>query len=180
MPSSVFWNGILPTSSVHICTNRTPEPHGHRAVQEFPSGSKRRKWSASTRASRLGAGNPLCSQRHHSHEEICALYHAASFCMVTSLHDGNESVAKEFVAARENERGALILSTFAGGGARTTRCFAGESLTTVRSSPKPSIGALEMTEESRPCACSTCAMTYVSATSTAGPRICFRPHGDPH
>jgi len=34
--------------------------------------------------------------------------------MVSSLHDGMNLVAKEFVAAREDERGALILSTFAG------------------------------------------------------------------
>jgi len=53
-------------------------------------------------------------KRHHSHEEIARYYHAASFCMVTSLHDGMNLVAKEFVAAREDERGALILSTFAG------------------------------------------------------------------
>ena len=53
-------------------------------------------------------------QRHHSHEEIARYYHAASFCMVTSLHDGMNLVAKEFVAARDDRRGALILSTFAG------------------------------------------------------------------
>ena len=53
-------------------------------------------------------------KRHHSHEEIARYYHAASFCMITSLHDGMNLVAKEFVAARDDERGALILSTFAG------------------------------------------------------------------
>jgi alpha,alpha-trehalose-phosphate synthase [UDP-forming] len=53
-------------------------------------------------------------KKHHSHEEISRYYRAASFCMVTSLHDGMNLVAKEFVASREDERGALILSTFAG------------------------------------------------------------------
>jgi trehalose 6-phosphate synthase len=53
-------------------------------------------------------------KKHHSHKEIARYYHAASLCMVTSLHDGMNLVAKEFVAAREDERGALILSTFAG------------------------------------------------------------------
>jgi alpha,alpha-trehalose-phosphate synthase [UDP-forming] len=53
-------------------------------------------------------------KKHHSHEEIARYYHAASFCLVTSLHDGMNLVAKEYVAAREDERGALILSTFAG------------------------------------------------------------------
>jgi trehalose 6-phosphate synthase len=53
-------------------------------------------------------------RRHHSHEEIARFYRAASVCMVTSLHDGMNLVAKEFIAAREDERGSLILSTFAG------------------------------------------------------------------
>jgi trehalose 6-phosphate synthase len=53
-------------------------------------------------------------KKHHSHEEIARYYHAATFCMVTSLHDGMNLVAKEFVASRDDERGALILSTFAG------------------------------------------------------------------
>ncbi len=52
--------------------------------------------------------------KHHSHEEIGRFYRASSFCMVTSLHDGMNLVAKEYVASREDERGALILSTFAG------------------------------------------------------------------
>jgi trehalose-6-phosphate synthase len=53
-------------------------------------------------------------RRHHSHEEIARYYRAATVCMVTSLHDGMNLVAKEFIAAREDERGSLILSTFAG------------------------------------------------------------------
>lgn len=53
-------------------------------------------------------------KKHHSHEEISRYYHAASVCLVTSLHDGMNLVAKEFVASRDDERGVLILSTFAG------------------------------------------------------------------
>jgi len=52
--------------------------------------------------------------RHHNHSEILPYYRAADFCMVTSLHDGMNLVAKEFVAAREDEEGALILSQFTG------------------------------------------------------------------
>jgi len=52
--------------------------------------------------------------RHHDHHEIQPYYRAADFCMVTSLHDGMNLVAKEFVAAREDEGGALILSQFTG------------------------------------------------------------------
>lgn len=53
-------------------------------------------------------------KRHHSHQEIARFFRAASVCMVTSLHDGMNLVAKEFVASREDERGVLILSTFTG------------------------------------------------------------------
>jgi trehalose 6-phosphate synthase len=53
-------------------------------------------------------------KRHHSHEEIERYFRAASVCLVTSLHDGMNLVAKEFVASRDDNRGALILSTFAG------------------------------------------------------------------
>jgi len=41
-------------------------------------------------------------------------YRAADVCMVTSLHDGMNLVAKEFVAARDDEKGVLVLSQFTG------------------------------------------------------------------
>jgi trehalose 6-phosphate synthase len=41
-------------------------------------------------------------------------YRAADLCFVSSLHDGMNLVAKEFVAARDDERGVLILSQFTG------------------------------------------------------------------
>jgi len=56
----------------------------------------------------------LLLKRHHSHEEITPFYSSANFCMVTSLHDGMNLVAKEFVASRNQNDGALILSRFAG------------------------------------------------------------------
>ena len=56
----------------------------------------------------------LLLKRHHSHEEISPFYSSADFCMVTSLHDGMNLVAKEFVAARNQNDGTLILSRFAG------------------------------------------------------------------
>lgn len=56
----------------------------------------------------------LLLKRHHSHEEINPYYSSADFCMVTSLHDGMNLVAKEFVASRNQNDGALILSRFAG------------------------------------------------------------------
>ncbi|MCU1274766.1 MAG: alpha,alpha-trehalose-phosphate synthase, partial [Bryobacterales bacterium] len=66
---------------------------------------------------RFGAGGwkPIVFlMRHHSHEEITRYYRAADFCLVTSLHDGMNLVAKEYAASRHDEQGALILSRFAG------------------------------------------------------------------
>jgi trehalose 6-phosphate synthase len=53
-------------------------------------------------------------KRHHSHQEIAPFYAAADVCLVTSLHDGMNLVAKEYVGAREDEQGVLILSRFTG------------------------------------------------------------------
>ena len=53
-------------------------------------------------------------KRQHSHKEIEPYYRAADLCLVTSLHDGMNLVAKEFLAARPDERGVLILSQFTG------------------------------------------------------------------
>lgn len=64
---------------------------------------------------RRGRWEPLVFlKRHHSHREIERFYHASSFCLITSLHDGMNLVAKEFVASHTDDRGVLILSTFAG------------------------------------------------------------------
>jgi trehalose 6-phosphate synthase len=52
--------------------------------------------------------------RHHEPHEVYELFRAADVCIVSSLHDGMNLVAKEFVAARDDEHGVLILSSFAG------------------------------------------------------------------
>jgi len=51
---------------------------------------------------------------HHDHRDIWPFYRHADFCMVTSLHDGMNLVAKEFVSVRDDEDGVLILSRFTG------------------------------------------------------------------
>ncbi len=53
-------------------------------------------------------------ERQCDHEEVGRWYRAADICLVTSLHDGMNLVAKEFVAARDDEDGVLILSKFTG------------------------------------------------------------------
>ncbi|MGE0355378.1 MAG: trehalose-6-phosphate synthase [Burkholderiales bacterium] len=64
-------------------------------------------------------GTPACKPidlriEHHDSQRVYAFYRAADFCFVSSLHDGMNLVAKEYVATRDDERGALILSQFAG------------------------------------------------------------------
>jgi trehalose 6-phosphate synthase len=56
----------------------------------------------------------LLKAEHHEHEELQLYYRAADVCMVTSLHDGMNLVAKEFVSMRDDEQGALVLSQFTG------------------------------------------------------------------
>ena len=53
-------------------------------------------------------------KRHFSMVEMAALHRMADFCIVSSLHDGMNLVAKEFVASRMDEDGVLLLSQFAG------------------------------------------------------------------
>ena len=52
--------------------------------------------------------------QHHEHDAVMELFRAADVCVVTSLHDGMNLVCKEFVAARDDLQGVLILSRFAG------------------------------------------------------------------
>jgi trehalose 6-phosphate synthase len=51
---------------------------------------------------------------HHEAHSVYEHFRAAELCFVSSLHDGMNLVAKEFVAARDDERGVLVLSQFAG------------------------------------------------------------------
>ncbi len=58
---------------------------------------------------------PIIYRRaHQSPAEIAALYRAADVCVVSSLHDGMNLVAKEFIASRQDHRGVLVLSRFTG------------------------------------------------------------------
>ena len=51
---------------------------------------------------------------HHGPEDLFVLYRMAAGCVVSSLHDGMNLVAKEFVTARGDEQGTLVLSEFTG------------------------------------------------------------------
>jgi trehalose 6-phosphate synthase len=63
----------------------------------------------------IGDWHPIVLiKEHHEPAQVYELFRAADFCLVNSLHDGMNLVAKEFVAARDDEDGVLILSTLAG------------------------------------------------------------------
>jgi trehalose 6-phosphate synthase len=60
---------------------------------------------------------------HHEPPTVYRYYRAADVCYVSSLHDGMNLVAKEFVAARDDERGVLVLSQFAGAARELTEAL---------------------------------------------------------
>lgn len=61
--------------------------------------------------------------QHHEPEQVNELFRAANICVVTSLHDGMNLVSKEFVAARDDEQGVLLLSRFAGAARELTEAL---------------------------------------------------------
>jgi trehalose 6-phosphate synthase len=61
--------------------------------------------------------------QHHERDAVNELFRAADMCVVTSLHDGMNLVCKEFVAARDDEQGVLILSRFAGAAREMTEAL---------------------------------------------------------
>jgi trehalose 6-phosphate synthase len=71
-----------------------------------------------------GAWKPVALLRaHHEPPAIFRYLRAADVCYVSSLHDGMNLVAKEFVAAREDERGVLVLSRFTGAARELTEAL---------------------------------------------------------
>lgn len=93
---------------------------------------------------RRGKWRPIVFlNRQHSHQEVQRYYRAAHLCMVTSLHDGMNLVAKEYVAARQDERGVLILSRFTGA-ARDLRDAVIVNPYDIRSTGEAITRALEM------------------------------------
>ncbi len=66
------------------------------------------------RFARQGPPPIVLKIEHHESLAVYEYFRAADLCFVSSLHDGMNLVAKEFVAARDDERGVLILSEFTG------------------------------------------------------------------
>ncbi len=71
-----------------------------------------------------GSYRPIILKRaHHEPPMVFRYYRAADLCYVSSLHDGMNLVAKEFVAARDDEQGVLILSHFTGAARELTEAL---------------------------------------------------------
>src|ERR1700739_2318281 len=65
----------------------------------------------------------ILHKAHHEPPTVFRYFRAADVCYVSSLHDGMNLVAKEFVAAREDERGVLVLSQFTGAARELTEAL---------------------------------------------------------
>jgi trehalose 6-phosphate synthase len=74
---------------------------------------------------RFGRGEyrPMILHRAHEPPTVFRYYRAADVCHVSSLHDGMNLVGKEFVAAREDEHGVLVLSQFTGAARELTEAL---------------------------------------------------------
>ena len=90
--------------------SRTHIPQYHRFLAELHAEVDRINWRFKAKDWKA----IVFLEKHHDHKEITKYYKIADACLVTSLHDGMNLVAKEFVAASDDHRGVLILSRFAG------------------------------------------------------------------
>lgn len=120
-----------------------------------------------------GSYRPIILHRaHHEPPTVFRYYRAADLCYVSSLHDGMNLVAKEFVAAREDERGVLVLSQFTGAARELTEALIVNPTTLMRPArrwPRHSVCRLT----SRGSGCVRCVLFSRSSTYTAGPDACW-------
>jgi len=90
--------------------SRTHIKRYHDLLAEVEAEAERINWKFAS-----GKWKPILFRKgQHSHEEIDRFYRMADVCLVTSLHDGMNLVAKEFIASRHDDQGVLILSIFTG------------------------------------------------------------------
>jgi len=87
------------------------------AIPVYRELNERLEAAAARLNTRIGTATwrPVILRReHHEPETVVRYYRAADVCYVSSLHDGMNLVAKEFVAARDDLQGVLVLSQFTG------------------------------------------------------------------
>jgi len=90
--------------------SRTHIKRYHDLIGEIDELVEKKNWKYSD-----GLWKPIIYlKRHFSPEEIKPYYLLADICVVSSLHDGMNLVAKEYVASKSDSNGVLILSRFTG------------------------------------------------------------------
>lgn len=98
----VFLQVAVPSRS-HIPAYRQVEDEVERLVEEINFRWKEHRWQPI-----------IFIKEHQNPPDMMALHRLARFCVVSSLHDGMNLVAKEFIASRADNDGVLILSQFTG------------------------------------------------------------------
>jgi len=100
--------------------SRTHIKRYHELISEIDELVEKTNWKYSD-----GGWKPIIYlRRHFSPEEIKPYYALADFCIVSSLHDGMNLVAKEYVVSKADSSGALILSKFTGAARELTDAVA--------------------------------------------------------
>jgi trehalose 6-phosphate synthase len=92
-----------PLSRIHIPKYRTYNDEIYDRMLDINEKWKRKDWQPI-----------LLHKKHLGLDDLLLYYRAADLCIVSSIHDGMNLVAKEFVASRIDEKGTLILSKFTG------------------------------------------------------------------
>jgi trehalose 6-phosphate synthase len=110
--------------ALRVHSARGAEPH--QVIERYRELNQRVEALAErVNAKWAGHGQPpiVLLRRHHEPEAVFRFYRAADLCYVSSLHDGMNLVAKEFVAARDDEAGVLVLSQLTGAARELTEAL---------------------------------------------------------
>jgi len=91
-----------------------PSRTGLEDYQQVVSNIEERCAALNARYGKEGWEPVLFLKGHQDFDTLLPYYHMADVCVVSSLHDGMNLVAKEFVAASSNDKGVLVLSRFTG------------------------------------------------------------------
>jgi trehalose-6-phosphate synthase len=124
-----------PLSRIHIVRYRDYNNEISRRVIDVNEKWKTKDWQ------------PIIHENVHlPYDDVLAHYRAADVVLVSSIHDGMNLVAKEFVAARPDERGVLVLSKFTGSARELDRAVLVNPMATEQMADALA-QALEMPEE---------------------------------
>ncbi len=110
----LFAEGLIDPERVAFVQIATPSREKVEQYRNLRDDIDRLVGRINGEAGRLGRTPVTYLHTSFSHPEMAALYRAADIMVVTPLRDGMNLVAKEFVACRTEDAGALVLSEFAG------------------------------------------------------------------